>query len=361
MNRLRPDEFLRDCWQKQPEFLRQAVPDGLPQLDPDELAWLATLDDVESRLVFTLRDDNRVRYRAQHGPFAEEELRQLPQEDWTLLVNDVEKHLPEMRAMVEWVGFLPDWRLDDLMISFAAPGGGVGPHADNYDVFLCQGQGTRLWRYTSEEVVTDPGACDDLVLLRPFDGIECVAEPGDVLYLPPGVAHWGTAEDACLTYSIGMRAPRRSELCSDVVADSADPFYTDTDLALDEVRPGYISPAAIERAVILLEGRLSREDAARRLGSFVTSNKDWLRPDGATGSFDGDLGLHGMARIAWDDDCVYVNGAWRALKEGEHEMVRTLCEDRRIAQSGLERIVAGAGSGALLRWLLRQGAFETDA
>ena len=108
MNRLRPDEFLRDCWQKQPLFLRQAVPDGLPQLDPDELAWLATLEDVESRLVFTQRDGDRCRYRVQHGPFAENEIRQLPERDWTLLVNDVEKHLPELRSIVDLVEFLPD-------------------------------------------------------------------------------------------------------------------------------------------------------------------------------------------------------------------------------------------------------------
>ena len=358
MNRLQADEFLRDCWQKQPRFLRQAVPGGLPQLDPDELAWLATLDDVESRLVFTERDGDRRRYRVQHGPFAEEELRQLPKRDWTLLVNDVEKHLPDLRPLLQMVDFLPDWRLDDLMISFAAPGGGVGPHVDNYDVFLCQGLGSRQWRYTAENVPTDPEVSDDLMLLQPFDGEQCIAEPGDLLYLPPGVAHWGTAAEACLTYSIGMRAPRRSELSGEEAVDTPDSFYADPDLASEEVRPGYISPRAIDRAVALLQGALPRDETARRLGCFVTRNKDWLRPEAMARVPDGDLGLHGMARIAWDDERVYLNGAWRAFSEDERQLVETLCRERGIIASDRGLYLSGDSSAALIDWLLGNGAFE---
>jgi len=358
LNRLRPDEFLRDCWQKQPLFLRQAVPDGLPQLDPDELAWLATLEDVESRLVFTQRDGDRCRYRVQHGPFAENEIRQLPERDWTLLVNDVEKHLPELRPIVDLVEFLPDWRLDDLMVSFAAPGGGVGPHKDNYDVFLCQGPGSRQWHYTTDDIPTDADASADLALLQPFDGERCVARPGDLLYLPPHVPHWGTANDACLTYSIGMRAPRLSDLRAEDATGAADPFYADPELRIEEVHPGYISPTAIERAVSLLGGELVRDETAMRLGCFVTRNKDWLRPDGMTELPDGDLRLHGMARIAWDDEHVYLNGASRSLESGERELIGSLCRDRCIPRAELAGFLAVDALRVLIEWLLRHGAFE---
>ena len=118
----------------------------MPVLEPDELAWLATLPDVESRLVFTEGTRANARYRVEHGPFEEQRLSELPQSNWTLLVQDVEKHLPDFRQWFECVTFVPDWRIDDLMISFAAPGGSVGPHQDNYDVFLCQGMGRREWR-----------------------------------------------------------------------------------------------------------------------------------------------------------------------------------------------------------------------
>ena len=127
---------------------------------------------------------------------------------------------------------------------------------------------------------TDADASGELALLQPFEGERCVARPGDLLYLPPNVPHWGTANDACLTYSIGMRAPRLSDLRAENATGAADPFYADPDLRIEEVRPGYISPTAIERAVSLLSGELARDETAMRLGCFVTRNKDWLRPDG---------------------------------------------------------------------------------
>ena len=142
--------------------MRSALGRVQPSISRNELAWLATLEDVESRLVFVDRNNNKCRYRAESGPFDPEYLRCLPTRDWTLLVHDVEKQLPAMRALFQHVPFIPDWRIDDLMVSFAAPGGGVGPHRDNYDVFLCQGIGIRNWRYTSDSVAADRQASDDL-------------------------------------------------------------------------------------------------------------------------------------------------------------------------------------------------------
>lgn len=317
----------------------QAVAALRPSVSRNELAWLATLPDVESRIVFTDRDAVRTRYRVETGPFETEFLQALPKRDWTLLVHDVEKHLPAMRKLFELVPFVPDWRIDDLMISFAAPGGGVGPHRDNYDVFLCQGIGVREWRFSAADIGADAAASDDLALTAEFDGDERhLSREGDVLYLPPGVAHWGIARRACMTYSIGMRAPS---------------FYADPDLALAEVQPGYLSPAALERA----------GQSARKLGCVVTEPKEWLRPDAPAEeeveallqcpSTLRTLRLHGMARLAFDDRKLYLNGASRALGAVEQECIAALCRDRRLRAS----LVATMGNDCL-RWLIAQGAFE---
>ena len=144
-----------------------------------------------------------------------------------------------MRALFKYVPFIPDWRIDDLMVSFAAPGGGVGPHRDNYDVFLCQGIGVRDWRLSSDAVADDPDASDDLALTAPFAGSAHSVREGDVLYVPPGVAHWGTATRACITYSIGMRAPQLSDLLAGLPdTERLNPFYADPDLVVTESRPG---------------------------------------------------------------------------------------------------------------------------
>lgn len=182
------DRFLQDHWQRKSLEIPNGISPIEPSLEPEELAWLATLDDVESRLVFTERFDEGLRYRVETGPFEPDYLASLPDSDWTLLVHDVEKHLPDFRDWFALVPFVPDWRIDDLMISFAAPGGSVGPHRDNYDVFLCQALGEREWRITSEEIASDADASTDLSLLQCFDDPEpFTASRGDVLYLPPGM------------------------------------------------------------------------------------------------------------------------------------------------------------------------------
>ncbi len=340
--KLTAETFLARYWQKKPLFMPGAVEKMTPTVTRNELAWLATLDDVESRIVFTRRADERTRYVTETGPFDETFLGALPKRDWTLLVHDVEKHLPAMRKLFDCVPFVPDWRIDDLMISFAAPGGGVGPHRDNYDVFLCQGIGTREWRYTVNPVDEDPSASDDLALLEEFhDGERLTARRGDVLYLPPGVAHWGTAQRACLTYSIGMRAPS---------------FYADPDLERREARPGYLSPAAKARA---------GKDAPA-LGRLVTELKGWLQPQ-APGDKEitallrapallKTLRLHGMARIAYDDEHVYVNGAARSIDKSTVSLVAELCVRRRLSHA-----LVAAIDPQCLRWLLSQGAFELPA
>ena len=191
--KLDAEQFLAGYWQKHHLFIPQAMQKLRPSVTRNELAWLATLDDVESRLVFTEGGRRKRRYRVETGPFDATRLAALPARDWTLLVHDVEKHIPTMRKLFGLVPFIPDWRIDDLMVSFAAPGGGVGPHRDNYDVFLCQGIGIREWCVSEADVANDRDASDDLALTHEFDGERHAAREGDVLYLPPGVVHWGTA------------------------------------------------------------------------------------------------------------------------------------------------------------------------
>ena len=359
-------QFLARHWQKEPLFIGQAVASLRPAITRNELAWLATLDDVESRLIFTDRSRSPVRYAAESGPFAPEYLASLPQRDWTLLVHDVEKHLPALRALFRLVPFIPDWRIDDLMVSFAAPGGGVGPHRDNYDVFLCQGIGIREWRVSSAEIDADIAASDDLALLRPFTGEEYLARQGDVLYLPPGVAHWGTAQRACLTYSIGMRAPQLSDLGLESPALAhGNPFYADPDLAPDEAQPGRISERAVARALRQLD-RPPGDTAqvAALLGRAVTETKEWLTPDGvdepearalcADSSHRIACPVHGMARVAFDTCNAYVNGRSYPLPPGGTDLMASVCRERRLGLDALHN----QALAKLVIWLLVSGALE---
>ena len=344
--------------------MQGAVDTVSPALTRDELGWLSTLDDVESRIVFTDRSGEATQYRTETGPFEPEYLQQLPQRDWTLLVHDVEKHLPELRVLFAHVPFIPDWRIDDLMVSFAAPGGGVGPHRDNYDVFLLQGTGTRDWHITTESVEEDVEASQDLALLREFNGEQLKCSEGDVLYLPPGVPHWGTAQRACLTYSIGMRAPQLSDLV-DVLPDeeAVNPFYRDPDLTTSEARSGYISPNARSRADELAGQTL----AANTLGRFVTLTKDWLRPERVTIEdcellFDylargGSVEIHGMARIAWDDGHAYLNGEHFKIEPETCNLIEQICEQRQVSGP----VLASDQALETLRWLLAHGAFDLTA
>ena len=265
------DEFLRDYWQKEPLLIRGAFPGFVPALDADDIAGLACEELVESRLITGSFPEND--WTLQHGPFSERTLRSLPGSNWTLLVQDVEKHYPPLRALIEEFRFLPRWRIDDLMVSVAAPGGSVGPHSDQYDVFLLQASGRRTWQIAHDHDPELQGGTE-LNVLASFEAErEWTLEPGDMLYLPPGVAHHGVAIDAGMTWSIGMRAPSSADLflaLGEWLADerSEGARYGDPDGLSGG--SGLDDPAISRFDELMRSATENRDDFTQFLGSFLS-------------------------------------------------------------------------------------------
>jgi len=270
LGEISPGQFLAEYWQRKPCLVRQALPGFKPIVDGDDLAGLACEDMAESRLVrgsFEAAD-----WSLEHGPFKEDTFKELPGENWTLLVQDVEKHYAPLQELLHQFSFIPNWRLDDLMISFAATGGSVGPHTDQYDVFLLQAEGKRRWQIASDY---DPELLPDcpLNVLRSFTAEhEWVLEPGDMLYLPPGVAHHGVALEPGMTLSIGARAPSAADLLQGLgewLAFSADEGGRYADPGLQPVsRPGEIDRQALQGLQEMMRSKL---DDADTLNDFLAA------------------------------------------------------------------------------------------
>lgn len=279
--------FLRDYWQKKPLLIRNPWASWHNPLEPDELAGLACEAEVESRLVVGAQGS----WAVEHGPLAEARFARLGQEPSTLLVQAVDHHVPDVAALIAPFRFIPNWRIDDVMVSYATDGGGVGPHYDQYDVFLIQGNGRRRWRVgqiCDEESPLVPH--DELRLLAEFYATdEWLLEPGDILYVPPRIAHDGVAVgDDCMTYSVGFRAPSRTELLThfvdDLVAEMEDDDrYTDPELAGQD-NPGEISGAALDQLHrMAIEKLQDRAVFARWFGGYSSTRKypeiDWSPED----------------------------------------------------------------------------------
>ena len=277
LNQFDPAAFLRDVWQKQPVLFRNPWAAWANPISADELAGLACEADIEARLVI----QSPGRWKVEHGPFRGARFTKLGGKPWTLLVQAVDHHVPEVAALLEPFRFVPNWRIDDVMVSYASDGGGVGPHFDQYDVFLIQGLGKRRWQVGGVcDAATPCLPHDDLRLLAEFKVLdEWVLEPGDILYVPPGVSHNGIAVgDDCMTYSVGFRAPARSELiahwCDDALADLADDDrYQDADLQA-QGNPGEIAaPALSSLYAMMAEKLLNRAAFARWFGQYSSTRK----------------------------------------------------------------------------------------
>lgn len=254
-----PEIFLRDYWQQKPLLIPQGLPGFTTPLEPDELAGLSLEEEVESRLVIEQGFDSP--WELHHGPFAEDTFSTLPQSPWTLLVQAVDLWVPEVRDVVEQFPFLPKWRIDDIMVSYANDGGSVGPHFDYYDVFLIQGYGKRHWQIGKHCDDNSPLRTDtQLKILTDFEAVDgWVLEPGDILYIPPCIAHHGVAQGECMTYSLGFRAPTGGEMLDDlateILSQGAKYFYQDPPLT-PSMASDHIDPAFIKQVRALLKDLL---------------------------------------------------------------------------------------------------------
>jgi 50S ribosomal protein L16 3-hydroxylase len=274
------ETFLQEYWQKKPLLIRNAFPGIESPLTPDELAGLACEDDANSRIVFEQHEQGH--WHVLHGPLNEDDFSDLPEKNWTLLVTDVEKHVPAARELIDHFRFIPDWRIDDLMISYAPEGGSVGPHTDAYDVFLIQTHGQRRWMINQD---FDDSCLQgtELRILEHFTAAQDqVLNPGDMLYLPPNIAHYGIALNECMTCSVGFRAPSISNMVSEYaenLAANIDPAlrYEDPDLACTTC-PAEISPNALKRIKSMIAEQLIIDDErlVRWFGEFSSESRSGL-------------------------------------------------------------------------------------
>ena len=260
---LSPQDFLDNVWQQQPLVVRQAFPDFKSPISADELAGLSCEADVNSRIV--IEKGGKHPWQALYGPMNEAVFQSLPDTHWTLLVNDVEKYLPQLAWIVDRFRFIPEWCIDDLMISYAPEGGSVGPHLDQYDVFILQAQGHRHWQLHSREVAQDNQVADtDLRIQKDFQAEqEWLLAPGDLIYIPPGVSHYGVATDECLSFSIGFRAATHAEMLQDFV---------------EYISRG-LPAAATFRNPNLVVQQHANEITAATIDTVRDILKDYLRPD----------------------------------------------------------------------------------
>jgi len=319
--------FLDEYWQQKPCLIKQAFPGLVPELDANDIAGLACDEWAESRLISG--NFEKKNWVQRHGPFSAKELRRLPDQDWTLLVQDVEKHYPPLQALLAQFCFIPTWRLDDLMISVAATGGSVGPHSDQYDVFLLQASGHRLWQIAPK---FDPALLADceLNVLEAFEPEqEWNLGPGDMLYLPPGVAHHGIALEPGMTWSIGMRAPSQADLLlalGEWLAENHVEGARYRDSALDgSPRAGEISNGALRGLRQLMAAPMEMSAALNGfLAGFLTRYRlahqpapaeDMVDEQGLATALSGSSGVqkNPWTRLAWIEE----RGGARLFAAGE--------------------------------------------
>jgi len=368
-------EFLRDYWQQKPLLIRQAMPGFESPISPDELAGLSLEEEVESRLVI---EHGERPWELRRGPFGEDEFKTLPERDWTLLVQAVDQFVPDVAELLQNFRFLPSWRIDDVMISFAAPGGGVGPHFDNYDVFLLQGHGKRRWQI-GQMCDADSAVLGntDLRILANFEQTdEWVLEPGDMLYLPPRLAHCGTAEDDCMTYSVGFRAPSAAEVLthftdflgqflpeeerySDAGATpSSDPHQIQRD-ALDRLKALLAEHMGDERLLMTWFGQFMTEPRYPELVAGTELDEEEFLgaiEDGAV------LVRNPSARLAWsevgEDLVLFASGQSRLLSAALRELLKLICAAEALHIDNLGPWLAVDEGRNLLWELVKQGSLE---
>ncbi len=360
---LSASDFMRRHWQKAPRLMRAAAADALAGLDRRSLFALAARDDVESRLVARSGRHWSVR----HGPFSRRSLPTLTTPHWTLLVQGVDLHDAAVHRLRERFRFIADARLDDVMVSFATDGGGVGPHLDSYDVFLLQVAGRRRWRIGRTPRPAWRGDVP-LKMLRGFvPQQEWLLEPGDMLYLPPGWGHDGIAVGECITASVGFRAPTADALAAEVVQRIAESWVADDDAAPQASdsgryadagepatnRPGRI-PDRLQGFLSTAVERLVMDGHARALalGEVLSEPKPgtWFDRRDALPASTGAIVLDPRTRMLYDDRHVFVNGESYRASGVDATLMHRLADRRRIDAATLARASAGARD-LVARWM----------
>ncbi|QIL44419.1 cupin domain-containing protein [Acidovorax sp. HDW3] len=342
---LSPSQFMQRHWHKKPLLVRQAIAGFAPPVLRTELLALAGQEGVESRLI-QLQDGGG--WTLRHGPFARRSLPTLQTPRWTVLVQGVDLHHEAVHALMQQFRFVPEARLDDLMISYATDGGGVGPHFDSYDVFLLQAHGRRRWRIGRQKNLRLQEDVPLRILAEFEPEEEYVLEPGDMLYLPPGWAHDGIAEGECMTYSIGFRSPERDEMARELLLRLTDEEECDLnqhpvvyrDPQQEAVtHPGAIPAGLLDFARQALQRALNQPLALERaLGEYLSEPKAnvWFEP-GPEGQMLENLRLDKRTRMLYDDKHIFINGESYRASGRDATLMRRLADARRLSAKELAR------------------------
>lgn len=371
-----PSTFMREYWQRKPLLVRGAFANFVNPVTPDELAGLSLEEEIESRIVI---EHGNTPWELLHGPFTAELFQNLPETNWTLLVQAVDQFIPEVAELYKPFQFIPSWRFDDIMISYAAKGGSVGPHFDNYDVFLIQSHGQRRWKVGSQEDSDSPRLDHpNLKLLADFKQTdEWILEPGDMLYLPPQYAHYGIAETDCMTISVGLRAPSTQEILvhyTDFLSQyyPEESRYSDPDQPAVATNPHQIDEAAIGRLKKILQEAL--QDDQKLLTWFGQHMTEPRYPERLIGEElteqalintinNGAIAIRNpSAKLAWsiynNQAILFASGFSRSFAIEYTDLLNLICEADVLYQDNLATWFKDPIATTLLTELIKQGTLE---
>ncbi|MFY7982479.1 MAG: JmjC domain-containing protein [Limnohabitans sp.] len=352
---LTPRQFMKRHWQKKPLLVRHAIPNFVPCVGRAELVALAGQEGVESRLI--INSDKG--WKMKHGPLAKRSLPPFSRKKWTFLVQGVDLHHDGVHALMQQFRFIPDARLDDVMISYATEGGGVGPHFDSYDVFLLQAHGQRRWRIGRNKDLTLQSGVP-LKILQNFEAEEeFVLNPGDMLYLPPKYAHDGVAENECMTWSIGFRAPQKGELARELLQGLADEAFDGLGDALyrDPQQLAVSSPAAIPQALgdfarqVVDQAVQNPDLLGSLLGEYLTEPKSnvWFEASASEPALSAGVQLDRRSKMMYDQKHIFINGESFRVAGKDARLLRVLADDRALSAMALRSLSPDAKE-ALLDW-----------
>ena len=354
---LTASQFMKRHWQKKPLLVRNAIPGFVPCVGRSELVALAGQEGVESRLIV----DSPKGWQMKHGPLSKRSLPPFSQKKWTFLVQGVDLHHDGVHALMQQFRFVPDARLDDVMISYATEGGGVGPHFDSYDVFLLQAHGQRRWRIgRNQDLSLQPGV--PLKILQNFEAEEeFVLNPGDMLYLPPKYAHDGVAVGECMTWSIGFRAPQEGELARELLLGLADEAFEGVGDALyrDPKQTAVTTPAAVPPSLAgfarqVLEKALKNPTLLDSLlGEYLTEPKSnvWFEISNVEPDLSAGVQLDRRTKMMYDERHVFINGESFRVAGKDARFLRQLADNRCLSAASCAKLSDSARE-ALLDWMV---------